>query len=98
MKSRVTAVAAITIRKAARSLKKIRLFTLASFGGLEAVSGAAHGFEVAWVLGVGFNFFANAADVDVDRARSNVSSVAPDGVEQMISAEDASFVASEVVE
>jgi hypothetical protein len=44
MKSNVTAVAAMTIRNAARSLTKMRLFTLSSFGGLEAVSGTADGF------------------------------------------------------
>src|SRR6266571_7436380 len=96
--SRVAAVAAMTIRKTARSLKKMRFFTVSSFGDLEAVSGAAHGFKVTRVLGVGLDFFANAADVDVDRARGDVGSVAPDGVKQMVAAEDASFVAGKIIE
>src|SRR5580765_4831739 len=107
MTSRVAAVAAMTMRKTARSLKKMRFFTfssfgeagteeragnvnadqnpqpvaedatrmghppgggevvtVASFGGLEAVSGAAHGFQVTRVFGVGLDFFADAADIN----------------------------------
>src|SRR5277367_3321735 len=65
------------------------------FRRLEAVAGAADGFQVARVLRVGLDFFADTADVDVDRARSDVGGVAPDGVEQMIAGEDASLVARE---
>ena len=101
MTSRMTAVAAMTIRKTARSLKKMRFFTFSSFssfGRLEAVAGAAHGFQVARILRVGLDFFADAADVDIDRARGHIGGVAPDGVEQMVAAEDASLVAGEIVE
>ena len=66
--------------------------------GLEAVAGAAHGFQIARVLRVGLDFFADAADIDIDRTRSDVGRVAPDGVEKMIAAEDASFMAGKVIE
>src|ERR1700686_2409316 len=98
MTSRITAVAAMTIRKTARSLKKMRFFTCSSFRGLETVAGAAHGLEIARVLGVGLDFLADAADVDVDRARSDVGGVAPDGVKKVIAAEHASLVAREIIE
>ena len=69
-----------------------------AFGNLEAVAGAAHGFEVARRLGVGFDLLADAADVDVDRARGDEAGVAPDGVEEVVAAEDAAGMAGEVVE
>src|ERR1700680_2170283 len=76
----------------------MRFLMCSSFGGLEAVAGAAYGFQVARVFGVRFDFFANAADVDVDGTRSDVRGVAPHGVEKMVAAEDASLVAGEVIE
>ena len=74
------------------------MLTVASFGGLEAVSGAAHGFQVTRVFGVRLNFFADAADVNIDGAWSDVGGVAPDGVKKMVAAEDASLVAGKVIE
>jgi hypothetical protein len=64
----------------------------------EAISGAAHGFQIARIFRVGLDFFADAADVNIDRTRRHVSGVAPDGVEQVVAAEDASLVAREVIE
>src|ERR1700686_1576776 len=98
MRSRIAAVAAITIRKTARSLKNMRSFTCSSFRGLESVAGAAHGLQITRVLGVGLDFFADATNVDVDRARSDVGGVAPDGIEQMVATENAPRMAGEVVE
>ena len=69
-----------------------------SFWDLEAVSGAANGFQIARVLGVGLDLFADAADIDVDRARGDVRGITPDGIEKMVAAEDASFMASEIIE
>lgn len=69
-----------------------------SLWGFETVPGAADSFEVSRVLGVGLDFFADAADVDVDRARCNVGGVTPHGIEQVVAAEDASFVTGEIVE
>src|ERR1051326_811245 len=133
--SRMTAVAAMTIRKTASSLKKMRFFTgltfqrtsysnprepcpqglkpealqrliaalkgcssTNSFWDLEAVAGAADGFQVTGIFRVGLDFFANAANVDIDRARSYEGGVAPDGVEKVITREDASLVTGKVVE
>src|SRR5271169_5715870 len=79
----------------------MRFFTFSSFssfGGLEAVAGAADRFQIARVLGVRLDLFADAADVDVDGAGSDVGGIAPDGVEQMIAAENASLVAREIIE
>ena len=79
----------------------MRFFTFSSFsslGGLEAVAGAAHSLQVARILGVGLDFFANAAHVDIDGARGHIGSIAPDRVEKMVTAEDASLVAREIVE
>src|SRR5271157_269875 len=98
MRSRVTAVAAIAIRKAASSLKKMRFFTFASFGDLETVTGAADRFEVARVLGVRLDFFPDTADVDINGTGSHIRSVAPDGVEQMVAREDTSAMAGKVIE
>ena len=74
------------------------MLTVASFGGLEAVSGAAHGFQVTRVFGVGLDFFADASDINVDGAWCDVGGVAPDGVKKVVAAEDASLVAGEVIE
>src|SRR5579872_3722987 len=103
MTSRMTAVAAMTIRKTASSLKKMRFFNVSSSAilslrGLEAVAGAAHGFQVAGIFRVGLDFFADAPDVHIDGARSHVGGIAPDGVEKVITREDASLVAGEEVE
>src|SRR5271165_799851 len=103
IRSMMRAVAAMTMRKTASSLKKMRFFIcrryiLSSFGDLEAIAGAAHGFEIARILRVGLDFFANTAHVDVDRARRDIRSVAPDGVKQVVAGEYASAVAGEVIE
>ena len=65
-------------------LKKMRSFIFSSFGGLEAVAGAANRFQIARVLRVGLDLLADAANVDVDGTRRDVSGVAPDGVEKMV--------------
>src|ERR1700758_2651203 len=98
MTSRIAAVAAITIRKTARSLKKMRSFTCSSFRGLETVAGAAHSLQITRVLGIGLDFFTNASNVDVDRARRDVRCVAPDRIEEMVATENAPRMAGEVVE
>ena len=105
--------ARMTSKKAASSLRKIRFLTSRShsvsfelilvslydhFRGLEAVAGAAHGFEVARVFRVGLDFFADAANVNVDRARGHVRSVAPDGIEKMIAGKNAAEVAGKIIE
>src|SRR5579872_5300315 len=102
--SRMAAVAAITMRKTTSSLKKMRFFTLSSsrilrsLGSLEAVAGAANRFQVARIFGIGLDLFANAPDINIDRSRRYVSSVAPDRIQKMIAAEDASLVPGEVIE
>src|ERR1700722_2479689 len=83
---------------AASSLKKIRFFTFSSFGDLKAIAGAADSLKIAGILRVRLDFFTNAADIDVNRARSYVGSVTPDGIEQMIARKNASRVAREIVE
>ena len=58
------------------------LKSIVSFGDLEAVASAANGFQIARVLRVGLDLFADAANIDIDRARGDVRSIAPDGIEQ----------------
>ena len=70
----------------------------AGLGYFEAVAGAADGLEIAGIFGIGFDLFADAADVDVDGAGGDEARVAPDGVEEMIAAEDAAGMAGQVVE
>src|SRR5580693_6342354 len=103
----------MTTRKAASNLKKIRFlnaFSLGSFslgrlalgqlslGGLEAVTGAAHGFQVAWILRIRLDFFTDPAHVHVYRPRSHVRSVAPNRIQQMIAGKYAAQVACKVIE
>ena len=88
----------MTIRNAASSLKKIRFLKEYSLWGFKTIAGAAYSFEVAGILRVGLDFFTDAANVDVDRARSDVGSVAPDGIEKMIAGENASQMACEIIE
>ena len=73
------------------------LFLLA-FGQFEAIAGAAHGLEIARILRVDLDFLTDAAHIDIDRAGRDKAGVAPDGVEQVIAAEDAAGMAGEVVE
>src|SRR5271155_3701290 len=114
MASKVTAVVRMTTTKAAISLRKIPFLTALSLSqllyffhplllsrslwGLEAVAGAADGFEIARVFGVRLDFFADAADIDVDRARGHVGRVTPDGIEKMVAGKDPAEVAGEVIE
>src|SRR5277367_1134949 len=69
-----------------------------SLGNFEAVSGATHGLKIARRLSVCLDLFADAAYVDVDGTGSNEAGVTPDGVEEMVAAEDPSRVPGEVVE
>lgn len=59
---------------------------------VEAVAEAAEGFDVAREARVVFNFFAQAAHVDVDRARGNEERLFADGVENLVAGEDATAV------
>src|SRR4051812_50205871 len=105
----MAAVAAITTRKIASSLKKMRFFTglvsepsshgcssSPSFWRFKAVGGAAHSLEVAGIFRVGLDFLADAANVDIHRTWRDVGGVAPDGIEQLVAGEDAAFVAGQI--
>src|SRR5271157_4443997 len=99
IRSNNTAAARMTTRKAAISFRKIPFLTsFFSLWGLEAVTRAAHGLKIARVFGIGLNFFADAADVNIDRARSDVRGVAPNGIEKMIAGKDATKMAGEIIE
>src|ERR1700732_1615262 len=98
--SNVTAAARMTTRKAAISFRKIPFLTASplSLGGLEAVARAAHGFQVARVFRVGFDFFADAANVNIHRARRHIGSIAPDRIQKMIAGENAAEMAREIIQ
>src|SRR5580700_1949241 len=69
-----------------------------ALGNFETISGAAHGFEIARILGIDFNLFSDAADIDVDGARCDKAGIAPHCVEKMVTAVDAARMTGEVVE
>src|SRR4029077_17448321 len=64
----------------------------------EQVPGAANGFQVDGILGIAFDFFAQAADVDIHAARSDEAIGAPDGVEKLVAREHAVRPRSQVIE
>ena len=64
----------------------------------EAIAGAAHGFQVARILRIDLDLLTDAAHIDIDGAGSDKARIAPDGVEQVVAAEDAAGMAREVVE
>ena len=65
---------------------------------LEQVPRAAHGLQVNGVLRIAFDFFAQAADVNVHAARSDEAIRSPDGIEQLIPREDPVRARSKVIE
>src|SRR5712692_5010971 len=64
----------------------------------EQVPGAANGLQVDGILGIAFDFFAQAADVDVHAARSDETIGAPDGIEKLVARENAVRPRSKVIE
>src|SRR5579864_3261017 len=64
----------------------------------EQVPGSANGFQVDRVLGVAFDFFAQAADVNVHAPRGHEAVRAPDGIEKLVARENAVRPRSQVVE
>src|SRR5579872_1662265 len=112
MTSKIMAAAMMTARKAASSLKNIRFLKAYSPGvphlecltwstslrTLKPVASAPHSLKVARILRIRFDFLANTADVNVHRTRSDVGSVAPDGVKEMVPRENAAKVPREVVQ
>ena len=66
--------------------------------GFEEVSSAADCFHEDGMLRIGFDFFAQAADVDVHAARSDEALGAPDGIEQLITSENAIGTGREEIE
>src|SRR5579859_2023992 len=68
------------------------------FRNFKPVPDAPQSFEILRVVGVAFDLFAQAADVDVDRARSDKGSFLPDGVEKLIPRENTAAVCGEVFE
>src|SRR5260370_14400636 len=69
-----------------------------SLRNLKAITGYPNSLKITRRLGVFLDLLANAPDVDVDRARGDEAGVAPDGVEQVVAAEDSSGVAGKIVE
>src|ERR1700722_6504755 len=51
---------------------------------LEQIPRAAHGLQVVGVLRIAFDFFAQAANVDVHAARCDEAISAPDGIQKLI--------------
>lgn len=71
---------------------------LGGFGHFEAIPCSAHGFKIARGLGIDFNFFSDATDVDIDGPGGDEACVTPDGVEEVVSAEDSAGMADQIVE
>ena len=69
-----------------------------SVTGLEEIAGAADGLQEAWIFGIGFDFFTQAADADVNTARGKELFAVPDGGEKFLASEDAARVRGEVME
>ena len=67
-------------------------------GGFEKIAGAADGFEETGIFGIDFDFFAEAADADVDTSWSHKMFAAPYRGEEFFPGEDASGVGSELIE
>src|SRR6202044_2027917 len=65
---------------------------------LKAITSSAHGFEIAWIFRGRFDFFPDAAYVDVDWARRYIGGVAPNRIEQMIAGKHAAQVTGEIIE
>src|SRR5882762_7944810 len=64
----------------------------------EQIPGAADGFQVDGILGIAFDFFKQAADVNVDAARSDEAVGAPDGIEKLVARENTVRPRSQVIE
>src|SRR5271169_6068925 len=66
--------------------------------GFEQVSRTPDGFQIDGVFRIGFDFFTQAADVNVDAARSNEAIRSPDRIEQLIAGENAVWARGQVIE
>src|SRR6202020_3442804 len=97
-RSNITAAARMTTRKEGISLKKIPVLTAFSLGRLEAVARAAYRLQIARVFRVRFDFFPDAANIHVHRARSDVRGIPPNGIQQMVAGKDAAEMTREVIE
>jgi hypothetical protein len=65
---------------------------------LEQIACTADGLQVQGIFRVGFNFFAEAADVDVHASGCDEAVGAPNGVKQLVAGEDAIGTRGQVVE
>src|ERR1700720_937768 len=97
-RSNITAAARMTTRKEAISLRKIPLLTAFSLWRLEAVARAPYRLQIARVFRVWFDFFPDAANIHVHRARGDVRGVPPNGIQQMVAGKDAAEMSREVIE
>src|ERR1700728_2139943 len=68
------------------------------FRHFEAVSDAAQRLQVLRVAGILFDFLAQTADININRAWSHEWRFLPHGVEKLITGEDASAMIGEVLE
>src|ERR1700704_829624 len=86
-----------TLRSSARKVKASfqKRLCRTSF---EQVPGAADGFQVDGILGIAFDFFTQAADINVDAARSDEAIGAPDSIEKLVARENTVRPRSHVVE
>src|SRR5208337_3358522 len=73
-------------------------YSLVALGKFEAVAGAAPRHEIVRILRINLDFLADASHIDVARARSDETGIAPNGVEQVIAAEDPAGLARQVVQ
>src|SRR5258708_35734233 len=66
--------------------------------GFEQIGRAPDGFQMDGVFRIRFDFFTQAANVNVHAARRNESIRSPDRIEQLIAGKDAVWARSEVIE
>jgi len=66
--------------------------------GPHAVTDSAHGFQVLGISRIELDFLAQAADIDIHRARCDEAQVAPYGVEKLVAGEDQASVPGQVVQ
>src|ERR1700690_3060468 len=65
---------------------------------LEAIASAPYRLQVTRILRIGFDFFADAANINVDGARGDICRVTPDRIEQLVAGKNAPGMPHEVIE
>ena len=67
-------------------------------GDLETIARATDGLEISGALGISLDFLTYAPHIDVHGAWGHKAGIAPDGIEQVIAAEDAAWMPGKVIQ